>query len=84
MTSPPVQIEDSTPQSWHSMPRDSNVASGRGSPLHLKNSIAAAALSDVEKVDPLDRAQSDANESGDGLRPPKLPHEKREASFSTE
>jgi hypothetical protein len=50
----------------------------------LKNSIAAAALSDVEKVDPLDRAQSDANESGDGLRPPKLLHEKRETSFSTE
>jgi hypothetical protein len=53
-------------------------------PTLLKNSIAAAALSDVEKVDPLDRAQSDANESGNGLRPPKLLHEKRETSFSTE
>ena len=38
-TSPPVQIEDSEPQSWHSMPCDLNVASGWGSPLHLKNSL---------------------------------------------
>ncbi len=53
-------------------------------PILLKNSIAAATLSVVEKVDPLERSQSDANEAGDGLRPPKLPHEKRESSFSTE
>jgi hypothetical protein len=50
----------------------------------LKNSIAAATLSVVEKVDPLERSQSDANEAGDGLRPPKLLHEKGETSFSTE
>jgi hypothetical protein len=50
----------------------------------LKKSLAAAASSVVEKVDPLERAQSVANESGDGLRPPKLLHEKRESSFSTE
>jgi hypothetical protein len=53
-------------------------------PAHLKNSLAAAASSVVAKVDPLEGAQSDANESGDGLRPPKLLHEKRESSFSTE
>jgi hypothetical protein len=41
-------------------------------------------LSVVEKVDPLERSQSDANEAGDGLRPPKLLHEKGETSFSTE
>src|SRR5258706_9436587 len=42
MTSPPVQIDDSASQSWHSMPCDFNVASGRGSPLHLKNSSATS------------------------------------------
>ena len=48
----------------------------------LKNSIAAATLSVVEKVDPLERSQSDANERGDCLRPQKLLHEKGETSFS--
>jgi hypothetical protein len=56
----------------------------RVQPILLKNSLAAAPSGVVTKIDPLERAQSDANESGDGLRRPKLPHEKREASFSTE
>jgi hypothetical protein len=46
---PPVQIDDSASQSWHSMPCDFNVASGRGSPLHLKNSSAALKASVDEK-----------------------------------
>jgi hypothetical protein len=50
----------------------------------LKNSLATPSSHVVAKVDPLERAQSAANESGDDLRPPKLPHEKRESSFSTE
>jgi hypothetical protein len=60
---------------------DANVCSGS---ILLKNSIAVARLSVVEKVDPLERSQIDANESGDGLRPPNSLHEKRETSFSTE
>jgi hypothetical protein len=44
----------------------------------LKNSIAVTRLSVAEKVDPLER------DPVDGLRPPKLLVEKREASFSTE
>ena len=50
----------------------------------LKNSNAIARSSVVEKVDPLERAQSDAISEGDGLRPPKSMHEQRGASFSTE
>jgi hypothetical protein len=52
-------------------------------PILLKNSIAAATFSVVEKVDPLERSQSDANEPGDGLKPPILLHENGETSFST-
>jgi hypothetical protein len=59
-------------------------ANDRSWPILLKNSIAVAALDVVRKVDPLERSQIDANKRGDGLRPPKLLHEKRETSFSTE
>jgi hypothetical protein len=61
-----------------------HALTGGRRPILLKNSIAAAPLSVVEKVDPLERSQIDANERGDGLRPPKLTHEKGETSFSTE
>jgi len=53
-------------------------------PILLKNSLAVATFGIVENVDPLERAQIDANRQGDGLRPPKSLHKKREASFSTE
>jgi hypothetical protein len=53
-------------------------------PILLKNSFAVVELSVLEKVDPLDRAQSRANCSGDGLRPPNSLPENRESSFSTE
>jgi hypothetical protein len=57
---------------------------GSRRPILLKNSFAVARLSVVEKVDPLERSQSDASDPVDGLRPPNLLVEKREASFSTE
>jgi hypothetical protein len=38
----------------------------------------------VARVDPPERAQRDANQSGDGLKPRKSSPEKRESIFSTE
>jgi hypothetical protein len=49
----------------------------------LKNSFAVVALRVLAKVDPVKRAQSHANQSGDGLRLPESPLEERVSSFST-
>jgi hypothetical protein len=68
----------------HTQPLANQSVKGRFWPILLKNSIRPATLSVVEKVDPLERSQIDANERGDGLRPPKLTHEKGKTSFSTE
>src|SRR5258708_14774945 len=57
------------------------ATNGRIRPILLKNSFAAARLSVVEKVDPLRRSQSDANEPVDGLKTLKIAARKARHEF---
>ena len=63
------------------MPCDFNVASGRGSPLHLKNSICVAREPEFENRDPVERPLLNTTHSADHLALPEVSLENPQEEF---